>query len=1000
MKIFLFLTIAMAFLASSLNAQPWTQLPTVPSSQSLLSIHFLDDYTGYVVGAGGTILKTTDGGATWASQTSNSGEALYSTFFNDALKGWAVGDNNTILTTLDGGTNWTIVSVPGVSAHFRVVWFLNANIGFIAGGISFTSSTILKTTNGGLTWTNISPTGSCQGQGIYGIFFTDANTGFASDFDGKILKTTTGGTGVTPWSCATISANDNLHGIYFLDANNGYVVGGNTGTNTGVIFKTTDAGASWNLVAPFYAPGSFLTDIKFFGDTGFATGGNVLNNSNGVIYKTTHNPTMPTTNIWTPETTAPLIVARQYRLFLPCSHTGFSCGLNGSILKVTGLNDDCCDEFHDSFANTILVAQATATSGTYTFPEPSGTLPGDILSWDFGDGSLVAVGNSPFAPVHHYNQPGSYLATLYIERILPNDDTCKIKLCQLVEVPVTCEDCIQFIQQANVHLAVDLSAWSPTTGPVTFTPLPSFAPHNVRINWDFDCDGVTDQTTTGNAPASFNFPCGQQSVCYTVECLLSQQVACFSQDTAQVFNIPCPGNQGDCPNLVTNGEFNLGADGSFTTLPTNSNCTDAGTGTSWVANDFVVKCAGWTPSGDHTTGTGNFLIIDGVPNGTGPFIVWQTSSLVTANSNTTYEFSFWVKTAFAQPAFNLQMAVVAGSTTFTSQLCQSTPTWTKYSFIWFNNSPIPTFVNLQIRQMTAGGTRDFGIDDINFSCIGCCDFTTDAMDFGIVGTGQGGNNYQFCLSPNISPIDIIEWDLDCDGVPDTPASTSGNCATFPLTPANSEICVTVFHITGDDTCRVKLNACLPEITADTCSCDDFQSDVAAGFVWNENPPGTVNFTPNSLTACDNIIWHWGDNITSTSTGNASISHTYSAPGSYDVCMFVTRTLPDGTVCASSEYCFTIMTTVAISEVVLLAPSMTVKPNPSAGDVTVSLPGSYDYDNSFLRLNTVAGQVVQVIPFESAEMQLNLDPLPAGLYFLSLVDEQGKLLLKPVKLVKQ
>ncbi|MBK7338766.1 MAG: hypothetical protein IPJ00_22715 [Saprospirales bacterium] len=102
MKFFLFLAIAMTFLASSLNAQPWTQLTTVPPSPSLLSIHFLDDYTGYVVGVGGTILKTTDGGATWASQTSNSGEALYSTFFNDALKGWAVGDNGSILTTLDG----------------------------------------------------------------------------------------------------------------------------------------------------------------------------------------------------------------------------------------------------------------------------------------------------------------------------------------------------------------------------------------------------------------------------------------------------------------------------------------------------------------------------------------------------------------------------------------------------------------------------------------------------------------------------------------------------------------------------------------------------------------------------------------------------------------------------------------------------------------------------------------------------------------------------------
>src|SRR6266851_3341498 len=60
-----------------------------------------------VVGTYGTILHTTDGGASWSLQK-NGTEGLWSVTFPNAQTGWAVGPNGTILHTTDGGASWNL----------------------------------------------------------------------------------------------------------------------------------------------------------------------------------------------------------------------------------------------------------------------------------------------------------------------------------------------------------------------------------------------------------------------------------------------------------------------------------------------------------------------------------------------------------------------------------------------------------------------------------------------------------------------------------------------------------------------------------------------------------------------------------------------------------------------------------------------------------------------------------------------------------------------------
>jgi photosystem II stability/assembly factor-like uncharacterized protein len=61
------------------------------SSQTLVGVSFVSATQGWVVGAGGTILTTTNGGTTWTPQTSNTTIVLRDVHFISNTQGWIVG---------------------------------------------------------------------------------------------------------------------------------------------------------------------------------------------------------------------------------------------------------------------------------------------------------------------------------------------------------------------------------------------------------------------------------------------------------------------------------------------------------------------------------------------------------------------------------------------------------------------------------------------------------------------------------------------------------------------------------------------------------------------------------------------------------------------------------------------------------------------------------------------------------------------------------------------
>ncbi|MDD5087949.1 MAG: YCF48-related protein [bacterium] len=73
------------------QAQNWQWQNPLPTGNSLSDVVFVNENTGWIVGGSGTILHTTDGGATWTFQESGTGSGLAEICFRDSQQGFAVG---------------------------------------------------------------------------------------------------------------------------------------------------------------------------------------------------------------------------------------------------------------------------------------------------------------------------------------------------------------------------------------------------------------------------------------------------------------------------------------------------------------------------------------------------------------------------------------------------------------------------------------------------------------------------------------------------------------------------------------------------------------------------------------------------------------------------------------------------------------------------------------------------------------------------------------------
>ncbi len=211
------------------------------TNDMMMSVSFVDKLNGWISALGGVVYRTSDGGYTWNRSTineSNPGDVC----FTDSLNGWiGCRFDNTIFQTLDGGLTWYPSTITGLYTSTFKISFSDSLNGWIAG----TGSMVAHTTDGGESWTlhlaNFPST-----TWMRRLCTPDNSTVLAlTDYDGKIHYSNDGGLN---WGTRT-PTSFNWKNFYFSDKNNGWAVGFNSCPapvyNEGRIERTTDGGATF-----------------------------------------------------------------------------------------------------------------------------------------------------------------------------------------------------------------------------------------------------------------------------------------------------------------------------------------------------------------------------------------------------------------------------------------------------------------------------------------------------------------------------------------------------------------------------------------------------------------------------------------------------------------------------------------------------------------------------------------------------------------------------------
>ena len=172
--------------------------------------------------------------AQWVEIDINTNETLHQIYFVDNDAGYIAGNNGLLFRTTNGGANWTQINT-NVSHNLFSISFANETTGFING---------LKTTDGGLTWT---PQSASEEFGL--IHALDENNLIAGldgtfSFYGDIYKSSDGG---ESWEVIANPINP-LAGAYndvcFVNDDLGYL----SAWYSGHLVKTTDGGANWTEI--------------------------------------------------------------------------------------------------------------------------------------------------------------------------------------------------------------------------------------------------------------------------------------------------------------------------------------------------------------------------------------------------------------------------------------------------------------------------------------------------------------------------------------------------------------------------------------------------------------------------------------------------------------------------------------------------------------------------------------------------------------------------------
>ncbi len=227
----------------------WTQISS-GSSATLLDLDRFANGDLIAVGNDGQVLLSTAGGMPWRRQRALSAEDLEAVQVIGPQDVVTVDRAGIVYRSADAGASWTAGAPLPLGATARDLHFESPLDGWVVGS-GFNGAALFHTVDGGASWTPVT-----SFQGTYIALDFAAGSGWTVSSSGLLYRSTDAG---ATWVQGQLPGSPSIRDLDFHDAAVGYAVGG-----SGYAARSDDGGESWQIL-PTPSTGDLLTDLYLLG---------------------------------------------------------------------------------------------------------------------------------------------------------------------------------------------------------------------------------------------------------------------------------------------------------------------------------------------------------------------------------------------------------------------------------------------------------------------------------------------------------------------------------------------------------------------------------------------------------------------------------------------------------------------------------------------------------------------------------------------------------------
>lgn len=342
----------------------WKSLQ-LSQSEAVLDFTISPTGIGYMVTEDGGIFKTIDQGTTWCKISTLSSQIIKLQFINDSV-GYAINISGVFYKTIDGGMTWSYKTPFGNAASIQDMFFKDESRGFVIGGGKFRS-----TMDGGITWTEQNIAGNCMAVLASRVWILSNNS---------LIRSVNNGLN---WDSTNIGSQSSTK-IQFISASVGWRL-----TSLG-FERTVDGGVTWSSGSGI-SPQKLVSFAFSSSMDGVATdqlGNYYVSNDGGATWTVTSIGASPS------------FAVNTYGVFAVNSNTAYMVNNNGECLRTTngGLQWSLVRKF-----NATLLVSTYFTSGA----KMGGIVGQSGLVNTTNDSGLTwterAIGNTTFYDIVYAN---------------------------------------------------------------------------------------------------------------------------------------------------------------------------------------------------------------------------------------------------------------------------------------------------------------------------------------------------------------------------------------------------------------------------------------------------------------------------------------------------------------------------------------------------------------------------------------------------------------------